>query len=58
MTASYRVASQPVRQPIGPPSHVEELGPKNFASRLRRKALGGIGAALTSAKERREILEL
>ncbi|KAJ6519612.1 hypothetical protein C8R45DRAFT_952096 [Mycena sanguinolenta] len=32
--ASYRLASQPMRQPRGPPSGPDELGPRNFAARL------------------------
>jgi hypothetical protein len=52
-----RMASQPVRQPRGPPSGTDELGPQNFATRLRRKAIGGLGAALMSARERREAVE-
>jgi hypothetical protein len=38
---SHRMASQPLRQPRGPPSGMEELGPRNFATRIRRKAIGG-----------------
>lgn len=49
-----RIVSQPVRQPRGPPSAMEELGPKNFATRIRRKAIGGLGM-LIGARERREI---
>jgi hypothetical protein len=48
-----RQPSQPVRQPRGPPGGVEELGPKNFASRIRRKAIGGL-ENLLDARERRE----
>ncbi|KAG9009802.1 hypothetical protein FRB94_013584 [Tulasnella sp. JGI-2019a] len=44
---------QPHRQPIGPPSSADELGPRNFASRLRKKALGGLGV-LMDARDRRE----
>ncbi|EAU84582.1 hypothetical protein CC1G_00101 [Coprinopsis cinerea okayama7 len=47
-------ASQPTRQPRGPPSGTEELGPKNFATRIRRKAIGGLGV-LMDARERREV---
>lgn len=54
--ASHRMASQPMRQPRGPPSGADELGPKNFATRIRRKAIGGLGA-LMGARERREIIE-
>jgi len=50
------MVSQPTRQPRGPPSGTEELGPKNFASRIRRKAIGGLGA-LMDARERREVVE-
>jgi hypothetical protein len=53
----HRLASQPMRQPRGPPSGTDELGPQNFATRLRRKAIGGLGAALLSARERREVVE-
>ncbi|KAG5221045.1 Ribosome biogenesis protein [Salix suchowensis] len=53
---SHRMASQPVRQPRGPPSGLDELGPKNFATRLRRQAIGGLGM-LMGARERREIVE-
>ncbi|KAI0637837.1 hypothetical protein C8Q77DRAFT_1214822 [Trametes polyzona] len=49
-----RLVSTPVRQPRGPPSNNEELVPKNFASRSRRKA---VGALLEHARERREIVE-
>jgi hypothetical protein len=50
-----RIVSQPTRQPRGPPSG-DELGPKNFATRIRRKAIGGLGL-LMGARERREIVE-
>jgi len=39
----HRLVSQPTRQPRGPPSGADELGPKNFATRMRRKAIGGLG---------------
>lgn len=52
--ANHRMVSQPTRQPRGPPSGTEELGPKNFATRIRRKAIGGLGA-LMDARERREV---
>ena len=51
---SYRMASQPMRQPRGPPSGADELGPKNFATRIRRKAIGGLGV-LMGARERKGI---
>jgi hypothetical protein len=53
---SHRMASQPTRQPRGPPSGADELGPKNFATRIRRKAIGGLGM-LMGARERREMVE-
>jgi hypothetical protein len=53
---SLRMASQPTRQPRGPPSGADELGPKNFATRIRRKAIGGLGV-LMGARERREAVE-
>ena len=54
MTAN-RISSQPMRQPLGPPSGVDELGSKNFASRIRRKAIGGLGAMLDTRANRREV---
>ncbi|KAL0580779.1 hypothetical protein V5O48_001244 [Marasmius crinis-equi] len=51
---SHRLVSQPKRQPRGPPSGADELGPKNFATRIRRKAIGGLGM-LMDARERREV---
>ncbi|KAF8271788.1 hypothetical protein EI94DRAFT_1567735 [Lactarius quietus] len=56
-TLPQRVLSQPVRQPRGPPSGADELGPRNFATRIRRKAIGGLGA-LMDARERRDIIEV
>ncbi|KAJ7706406.1 hypothetical protein B0H17DRAFT_1326064 [Mycena rosella] len=32
--SSHRLASQPMRQPRGPPSGPDELGPRNFAARI------------------------
>ena len=55
-TVPQRVLSQPVRQPRGPPSGADELGPRNFATRIRRKAIGGLGA-LMDARERRDVVE-
>ncbi|KAI6105762.1 hypothetical protein F5141DRAFT_1125915 [Pisolithus sp. B1] len=52
-----RLASQPIRQPRGPPSGSDELGPKNFASRIRRRAIGGLNV-LMDARERRESIEV
>lgn len=52
-----RLVSQPVRQPRGPPSAADELGPKNFASRIRRQAIGGL-SVLMDARERRESIEV
>jgi len=54
--ATHRLASQPTRQPRGPPSGNDELGPKNFATRIRRKAIGGLGM-LMDARGRREFVE-
>jgi hypothetical protein len=56
VTVPQRVLSQPVRQPRGPPSGADELGPRNFATRIRRKAIGGLGA-LMDARERRDVIE-
>ncbi|KAI9510434.1 hypothetical protein F5148DRAFT_580526 [Russula earlei] len=56
-TVPQRVLSQPVRQPRGPPSGADELGPRNFATRIRRKAIGGLGA-LMDARERRDVVEV
>lgn len=53
---SHRMACQPMRQPRGPPSGADELGPKNFATRIRRKAIGGLGV-LMGARERRDAVE-
>jgi len=52
--APIKVVSQPVRQPKGPPSGADELGPKNFATRIRRKAIGGLNGLLET-RERRDI---
>ncbi|KIJ70302.1 hypothetical protein HYDPIDRAFT_77207 [Hydnomerulius pinastri MD-312] len=52
-----RFVSQPLRQPRGPPAGADELGPKNFATRIRRKAIGGLGV-LMGARERRESIEV
>jgi len=57
VTVPLRVLSQPVRQPRGPPSGADELGPRNFATRIRRKAIGGLGA-LMDARERRDAVEV
>jgi len=51
-----RLVSQPMRQPRGPPSNNDELLPKNFATRSRRKAIGALGA-LMDAREKREFVE-
>lgn len=53
-SAPIRVISQPVRQPKGPPSGADELGPENFATRIRRKAIGGL-SGLLETRERRDI---
>ncbi|KAF7331923.1 hypothetical protein MKEN_00072600 [Mycena kentingensis (nom. inval.)] len=56
-----RVASQPVRQPRGPPQAADELGTKNFAffvskrnQEVRRKAIGGLGVLMNSRERRGE----
>lgn len=54
-TTANRVSSQPMRQPLGPPSGVDELSSKNFATRIRRKAIGGLGAMLDARANRREV---
>lgn len=54
-SVASRQVSQPARQPRGPPSGVEDLGARNFATRIRRKAIGGLGA-LMDARGRRESL--
>jgi hypothetical protein len=51
-----RIVSQPVRQPRGPPSGADELGLKNFATRIRRQAIGGLGMLMNS-RDRREFVE-
>lgn len=53
-----RMPSYPIRQPRGPPSGAEDLGQKNFASRIRRKAVGGLGSLVDRARERREGSEI
>jgi hypothetical protein len=55
--ANYRIVSQPMRQPRGPPSGMDELTPKNFATRIRRQAIGGLGM-LMGARERRDLVEV
>ncbi|KAG8218400.1 hypothetical protein J3R82DRAFT_4025 [Butyriboletus roseoflavus] len=57
MPHPQRLVSQPLRQPRGPPSGADELGPKNFATRIRRKAIGGLGV-LMDARERRGSIEV
>ncbi len=49
------VASTPVRQPRGPPSNNDELIPKNFATRSRRKAIGALGALLDARVSRETV---
>ncbi|KZV75419.1 hypothetical protein PENSPDRAFT_673853 [Peniophora sp. CONT] len=46
--AARIVSSVLVRQPRGPPSGADELGPRNFAQRIRKNAIGGLGALLES----------
>lgn len=57
MSLPQRFVSHPLRQPRGPPSGADELGPKNFATRIRRKAIDGLGV-LMDARERRESIEV
>lgn len=38
----HRMVSHPTRQPRGPPSGADELGPKNFATRIKPKAIEGL----------------
>lgn len=52
-----RALSQAVRQPRGPPTEVSELGPRNFASRVRSKAIGGL-EAMMMARNRRQGLDV
>ncbi|KAG9104043.1 hypothetical protein FRC06_005940 [Ceratobasidium sp. 370] len=52
-----RAMSQPMRQPRGPPTEVSELGPRNFASRVRSKAIGGLEAMIV-ARNRRQGLDV
>lgn len=52
--APIKAVSQLLRQPKGPPSGADELGPKNFATRIRRKAIGGL-SGLLETRERRDI---
>lgn len=54
LAAPFRSTSQPTRQPRGPPSGADELGPENFATRIRRKAIGGLSVLLES-RERRDV---
>ncbi|KAJ6539151.1 hypothetical protein B0H19DRAFT_1177379 [Mycena capillaripes] len=56
VASGHRMTSQPMRQPRGPPSGADELGPKNFATRIRRQAIGGLGMLMNS-RERREFVE-
>lgn len=52
-----RGVSQAVRQPRGPPTEASELGPRNFASRVRSKAIGGL-EAMMMARNRRQGLDV
>lgn len=53
-----RNVSQPARQPHGPPSGVEDLGPRNFAARIRRKAIGGLGVLMDARGRRSSMIEI
>jgi len=57
-TEHVRLVSQPARQPRGPPAGVEELGARNFASRIRRKAIGGLGALMDARGRRASMIEV
>ena len=48
------VKVEPIRQPVGPPCAVDELGAQNFASRMRKRVVNGAVGALVEARERRE----
>lgn len=52
------VSSQPARQPRGPPSGVEDLGARNFAARIRRKAIGGLGVLVDARNRRSSMIEV
>lgn len=53
-----RVGTQPSRQPRGPPSGVEDLGARNFAARIRRKAIGGLETLLDARNRRTSMIEM
>lgn len=55
---SVRHVSQPARQPHGPPSGAEDLGARNFAARIRRKAIGGLGVLMDARGRRSSIIEV
>ncbi|KAF8324434.1 uncharacterized protein EI90DRAFT_3129901 [Cantharellus anzutake] len=57
-TEIIRQISLPARQPRGPPSGVEELGAKNFAARIRRRAIGGLGSLMESRNRRVSMIEV
>lgn len=42
-SAAPRVVSQPLRQPRGPPSGMEDLAPQNFATRIKNQAINSLG---------------
>ena len=52
----HRMVSHPTRQPRGPPSGADELGPKNFATRIKPMAIQGLGL-LRGVREYREVVE-
>ncbi|KAF9506575.1 hypothetical protein BS47DRAFT_1352595 [Hydnum rufescens UP504] len=56
--APRQVSIQPARQPRGPPSGVEDLGARNFAARIRRKAIGGLGVLMDARGRRESIIEV
>lgn len=52
----HRMVSHPTRQPRGPPSGADELGPKNFATRIKPRAIQGLGL-LRGVREYHEVVE-
>lgn len=55
---AIKQVSVPSRQPRGPPSGVEELGSRNFAARIRRKAIGGLGSLMDARNRRVSTIEV
>lgn len=57
-SVEVRVGAQPSRQPRGPPSGVEDLGARNFAARIRRKAIGGLETLMDARNRRASMVEM